>query len=100
MRRGVLALVLVAAATTIRPSAQVKQPPARQDWGQFEQLAIQPRGGLSPDGRWLAYGINRSNRENDLRVRNIGSGAETTIVFGAQPSFSADSKWIAYAIGQ
>jgi dipeptidyl aminopeptidase/acylaminoacyl peptidase len=76
-----------------------RRPPAPDEWGQFESLAIQPRGGLSPDGNWLAYGINRSNRENELRILNIGTGAETTIPFGAQPAFSADSKWIVYGIG-
>ena len=90
------ALVLVAPA---HPTAQARQPPTRSEWGQFEQLAVQPRGGLSPDGKWLAYGINRSNRENELRIRNVASGAETTIAFGGQPSFSADSQWVAYSIG-
>ncbi|MBA2302521.1 MAG: S9 family peptidase [Acidobacteria bacterium] len=91
-----VALILVSPA---RPTAQARQPPTRAEWGQFEQLAVQPRGGLSPDCKWLAYGINRSSRDNELRIRNIASGAETTIAFGAQPSFSSDSKWIAYSIG-
>jgi dienelactone hydrolase len=76
-----------------------RRPPAPDEWGQFESLAMQARGGLSPDGKWLVYGINRSSRENELRIRNIASGDETTIPFGTQPSFSADSKWIAYGIG-
>jgi dienelactone hydrolase len=82
-----------------QPLAQTRHPPAPADWGQFESLAIQARGGLSPDGKWLAYGINRSNRDNELRIRNIASGAEKTIAFGTQPSFSADSRWVAYSIG-
>jgi dipeptidyl aminopeptidase/acylaminoacyl peptidase len=81
-------------------ASQTKQPPAPSEWGQFERLLVQPRGGLSPDGNWLAYGIARSNRNDELRVRNIASGSEKTVAFGSQPAFSADSKWIAYAIGQ
>jgi dipeptidyl aminopeptidase/acylaminoacyl peptidase len=81
------------------PLAQTKVPPAPAEWGQFESLAIQARGGLSPDGRWLAYGINRSSRENELRIRNVAGGAETVVASGAQPAFAADSKWVAYSIG-
>ncbi|HJR61833.1 MAG TPA: prolyl oligopeptidase family serine peptidase [Vicinamibacterales bacterium] len=98
MRRVILAFVCAITAPVIL-SSQTKHPPARSEWGQFEQLALQPRGGLSPDGKWLVYGINRSNRENELRIRQIATGAEKTIAFASQPSFSADSKWIAWAIG-
>ena len=57
------------------------------------------RGGLSPDGRWLAYGINRTNGENELRVTAIADGTTKTIAFGAQPAFSADSRWLAVSVG-
>ena len=57
------------------------------------------RGGLSPDGRWLAYGITRTNGENELRVASIADGATRTIAFGAQPAFSADSRWAAVSVG-
>ena len=58
------------------------------------------RGGLSPDGRWLAYGITRTNGDNDLRVTRRSPTAPTkTIAFGVQPAFSADSKWLAVAAG-
>ena len=90
-----LAMVLTAAA----PFAQSQQPPSRADWGQFETLAPQARGGLSPDGRWLAYGLNRSNRENELRIRNIESSAEKTVKFGTGATFSNNSRWVAYGIG-
>lgn len=79
--------------------AQARQPPTPADYGQWESLAAQPRGGLSPDGRWLAYGINRSNRDNELRVTKIADGTTKTAAFGTQPSFSADSRFVAYAIG-
>ena len=80
-------------------TAQSTLPPARADWGQFEQLVTYARGGLSPDGKWLAYGISKANRDSELRIKHLQSGTERTIPFGAQPVFSADSKWIAYGIG-
>jgi dipeptidyl aminopeptidase/acylaminoacyl peptidase len=99
MRRVNLVLAFIAAAT-VMPSAQTRQPPSRSEWGQFEQLAVPARGGLSPDGKWVAYAINRSDRENELRIRNVAAGTEKTIPFGSQPSISADSRWIVYSIGQ
>jgi dipeptidyl aminopeptidase/acylaminoacyl peptidase len=82
--------------------AQQQRPPSTADFAQWEALAFQPRGAaqgpLSPDGRWLAYGINRSNRNNELRIANVSNGETAVAAFGEQPVFSADSKWIAYAI--
>ncbi len=92
--------VLVAATVAATVLAgQTRQPATPADYGKFETLVTQPRGGLSPDGRWLAYGINRSNRENELRVTSVASSETKTISFGSQSTFSADSKWAAYAIG-
>ncbi|HVD91154.1 MAG TPA: prolyl oligopeptidase family serine peptidase [Vicinamibacterales bacterium] len=75
-------------------------PPTPADFGQWERLSTIPdRGGLSPDGRWLAYGINRTNGENDLRVTSVADGGTKTIPFGAQPAFSSDSRWAAVSVG-
>jgi dipeptidyl aminopeptidase/acylaminoacyl peptidase len=99
MRRILLpALVLVSALASV--TAQSKLPPTPAEYGQFETIALQARGGLSPDGRWIVYGINRSSRDNELRIAPVGGGGATkTVAFGAQPAFSSDSKWAAYAIG-
>ena len=76
-------------------------PPTPADFGPVGTPAAPTgeRGGLSPDGRWLAYGINRTNGENELRVASIADGATKTIAFGAQPVFSADSRWLAVSVG-
>ncbi len=81
-------------------SGQTKKPPAPADYGQWESLINPGRnGGLSPDGKWLAYGINRANGNNDLRIVNVGDGTSKTAAFGAQTAFSSDSRWAAYSIG-
>ena len=92
-------LVLAALASATVLAGQTRQPVTDADYGKFETLVTQPRAGLSPDGRWLAYGINRSNRENELRVSSTATGEVKAVAFGAQPAFSANSSWIAYAIG-
>jgi dipeptidyl aminopeptidase/acylaminoacyl peptidase len=89
---------LVVALTFVAQSAL--PPPTPADFGQWERLAAAgDRGGLSPDGRWLAYAINRTNGDNDLRVVNVADGTTKTVAFGATPAFSADSKWVAIAAG-
>jgi dipeptidyl aminopeptidase/acylaminoacyl peptidase len=99
MRRIVTAIIL-GLSLALAISAQTKPPVTPADYGQFETLATVPsRGGLSPDGKWLAYGINRSNRNNELRIANVADGTTKVAVFGAQPIFSADSRWVAYGIG-
>jgi len=99
MRRPIFALSLILSAS-ISTHAQSKSPVAPSDYGQWESLAtFREYGGLSPDGKWLAYGINRSNRNNELRVTNIADGTTKTIAFGTQPAFSSDSRWVAYSIG-
>jgi dipeptidyl aminopeptidase/acylaminoacyl peptidase len=99
MRRILLpTLVLVSALASA--TAQTKLPPTPAEYGQFETIALQARAGLSPDGRWIVYGINRSSRDNELRIAPLGGGVATkTVAFGAQPAFSSDSKWAAYSIG-
>lgn len=86
-------------AFAIGAAAQTKPVAGPADWGQWESISPQPRGGLSPDGKWLVYGINRSNRENELRVTNVADGTTKIAAFGTQPVFSADSRWLAYGIG-
>jgi dipeptidyl aminopeptidase/acylaminoacyl peptidase len=93
-----IAASLVTGTTTVR--TQMKPAPTPADFGRWETLApAGARGGLSPDGAWLAYAINRSNRDNELRIARIADGTTKVAVFGSQPAFSSDSQWIAYAIG-
>jgi dienelactone hydrolase len=80
-------------------ATQAKPSPGPADYGQWESIITGARGGLSPNGEWLFYGINRSNGNNELRIQKIANGETKTVGFGGQASFSVDSKWIAYSIG-
>ena len=96
-------MMLAPLAVTLTLLAQTglhSPAPAPADFGQWERLAAAgDRGGLSPDGRWLVYAINRTSGENEIRVTNVADKATKTIAFGAQPAFSADSKWLAVSVG-
>src|SRR5262245_5923036 len=99
MRRTVTA-VLIGLCLTFTSGAQTKPPVPPADYGPWEILVTAGiRGGLSPDGKWLAYGINRSNRNNELRFTSVADGTTKVAAFGAQPVFSSDSRWVAYGIG-
>src|SRR5215471_6806882 len=99
MRLPILAASLIL-ATAVPIHGQSKPPVPPSDYGQWESLfTFRDHGGLSPDGKWLAYGVNRSNRNNELRVTNVADGTAKTVAFGGQPAFSSDSHWAAYSIG-
>lgn len=100
MKRTILLLVIACVAIGISTRAQQLRPPTVADFGRWETL-LQPRPGqspLSPDGNWIAYAINRSDRNNELRIASVATGETAAAAFGDQPTFSADSKWIAYGI--
>jgi tricorn protease len=56
---------------------------------------------ISPDGRWLAYTLERPNYHRDLVLRYLQSGAEVTVSDGmadvASPAFSPDGKYLFFA---
>jgi dipeptidyl aminopeptidase/acylaminoacyl peptidase len=88
------------AAVYPQTGGQTKPAPKPADYGQWETIAPgAARGGLSPDGNWLAYNLNRSSGNNELRIQKLLSAETKTVAFGSQASFSSDSKWIAYSIG-
>jgi dienelactone hydrolase len=99
MKRSATIILLAFLSVTIMIGAQTKPPATFADYGQWETLASAgARGGFSPDGHWLVYAINRSNRDNELRVVNLADGTTKILAFGAQPSYSADSKWLGFSI--
>ncbi len=101
MRPFILPLALAFAGLALLKGQNTK-PPAPADYGQWEALTFGGRqpGKISPDGKWIAYGINRSNGNNELRLARTDGEVTKTVAFGLQPAFSADSRWAAYAIGR
>jgi len=94
-RLAIIALVVCSGLTI---TAQQPRPLQPEEYGRWEQLAAQ-RTPLSPDGNWLVYGINRSNRQNEMRFQPTSGGNAIVVEFGEQPAFSDDSKWAACLVG-
>jgi dipeptidyl aminopeptidase/acylaminoacyl peptidase len=76
--------------------SQSKSPVTPKDYGKWESLGAAT---LSPNGQWLAYAVNRVNEENELRLAGGTRDSTIAVLYGSGPIFTADSKWLAYAIG-
>ncbi|MGB2906723.1 MAG: hypothetical protein WBB73_06470, partial [Candidatus Aminicenantaceae bacterium] len=101
LKHIVTAVFLCTLALAFVFGAQTKPPAVFADYGQWEALSwAGSSGGISPDGQWLAYGINRSDGNNELRITKLADGTTKVVAFGTRPAFSSDSKWIAYSIGR
>ena len=105
---GVICTLTLAFFISFTPTLTAQSKPAitRADYGQFETLTVGGGGrggggggGFSPDGQWVAYGIARASRSNELRVTKIADGSTKTVGYGTGQTFSSDSKWLGYAIG-
>ena len=97
-----LAVIIVSAAT---PAAQTKPTLTPADYDQFESVSPgASRGGLSPNGKWLAYNINRIGGENELRIipatGATASEPPRVVAFGTGAAFTSKSEWLAYGITQ
>jgi dipeptidyl aminopeptidase/acylaminoacyl peptidase len=71
-------------------------PVTAADYGRWETPGP---AALSPDGRWLAYTVNRVDEENQLRVWSAAADSAIVLEYASGPSFSADGRWLAYAVG-
>ena len=76
--------------------AQPKPAISPADFGKWESLG---QATLSPDGKWLAHDIARSNGTYELRVSETATGKAKVAAFGKEAAFSSDSRWVAYAVG-
>ncbi|HUH13293.1 MAG TPA: prolyl oligopeptidase family serine peptidase [Longimicrobiales bacterium] len=91
-----LTWALLALALPTAASAQQKPTLTPADYGRWEQLGAAT---LAPDGRWLAYGIERVDGERELRVRPLDRDTTRTIPWASAPLFSADGRWLAWTTG-
>lgn len=103
-----VSLVLVAALSLpgALPAQQSNPTVTPADYGKWESLGSAV---LSPDGRWMAYPLNRVDEKNELRLMSLerdtaqirARGAVPFIATGyaTAPAFSADSRWAAWLVG-
>lgn len=96
-----LSLAIFAILSLTLLHGQTKAPVQPKDYAQWESIpTFRNAISLSPDGKWLVTQVNHSSRENELRFTRISDGTVKTIAFATQPTFSSDSQWAVYSIGQ
>jgi dipeptidyl aminopeptidase/acylaminoacyl peptidase len=93
------ALPLPAASASSSPLVRLAElaagkPVRTIEYQKFERLA---GSRLSPDGRWLAWGVSRADGESAVHLRDLEAGdaedAVTTWDNGGRPDFSPDGRW-------
>jgi dipeptidyl aminopeptidase/acylaminoacyl peptidase len=84
--------LFLAASFALASYPQTKPTLKPADYGKFETLG---QSALSPDGKWVAYEIRRTNRDDELRVTGAAGGKTQALAFCSAAVFSADSRWLA-----
>ena len=96
MTRHYIFRAMAATAIPALLSAQSRSLVRPADYARWESLAATT---LSPNGQWVAYGVNRVNEENELRLGATARDTTVAILYATAPAFTGDSRWLAYAIG-
>ena len=77
-------------------SSQERATLAPEDYGRWENLG---RAVLSPDGAWVAYGVERVDEQAELRIRSLERDSMRSVPWGRDPAFTPDGRWLAWAVG-
>jgi dipeptidyl aminopeptidase/acylaminoacyl peptidase len=96
VRTPVLWSTLAVLAVVAPLQAQQKPTLTPADYAQWESLGATE---LSPDGRWIAYVVNRVDENEELRYRAIAQDSTHVVKHATRPTFSADGRWLAYTVG-
>src|SRR5260370_5470420 len=92
MAPSTLRVLPLAASFAVAAPAQLKPTLKPADYGRWETLGP---AALSPDGKWLAHEIRRTDKNDELRVGPAGGGKTHALAFCSSPVFSADSRCLA-----
>jgi dipeptidyl aminopeptidase/acylaminoacyl peptidase len=93
MNRAIATMLIAAVATTA--AAQPKPVVTPKDYGKWELLGASR---LSPRGDWVAFGVNRVDEENQLRLRGGPRDTTIAIAYAQAPAFTPDGKWVVYTV--
>ncbi len=104
-RSFALALLLGSTLLALGPGriGQAQSSPTLrpEDATRWETLVPTPAHlGLSPDGSVLAYRIDRSNWDDELRITRLSDKRTLIVPFGREPEYSVDGRWLTYTIGR
>ena len=84
-----------AAAARAAATTEERRVLTLDEYGAWKRIT---GAGLSPDGQWMTYGYNPNEGDDTLFVKQLEGVKLYTVPLGAQPAFSADSRWAAYFV--
>ncbi|MCC6317360.1 MAG: prolyl oligopeptidase family serine peptidase [Gemmatimonadaceae bacterium] len=93
--RRLLAVTWFSCALAAPAAAQSRPAIAPADYGKWETPGP---ASLSPDGRWIAYTVQRVDEQVEVRVRRLDRDSTLVIANASAPVFNADSRWLAYTV--
>lgn len=91
---ALLPMPLVAQAAAMA-SQSGQRPLTLADYDGWKRISS---ADISPDGRWVTYAYAPNEGDDTLFVKALDTNTIHTIPTGSQPSFSADSRWVAFRV--
>src|SRR6056297_4296320 len=88
---SVIFLLMLAEVST----AQNKVPLTYQDFDQWKSISGQT---LTPDGRFLIYGLNPQEGDGEIRVQNLRNNREVSLARGERFEVSYDGRTLVHFI--
>ncbi len=97
-------LFIAGSIVVVSQNTQVKPTLTKADYTKFESIAGTT---LTPDGKWVAYVVNRGGRgggrgndggTSELHYRAVASDEEKTLPGGTSPTFTSNSRWLLYTL--
>ncbi len=90
---------LLAALVPAQDAPEAPKKLTAADYGPWESL--RGSGALSPDGKWSAFYVRRSNGEDELRLAPTDGqdDGRVAIDYGTSARFSDDSRYLGYLVG-
>src|SRR6476660_7532294 len=86
MGLSILRVFALTAGFAFAAPAQLKPTLKAADYGRWETLG---QAALSPDGKWVAHEIRRTDKNDELRVSAVGGGKMKALPFCSNAAFSA-----------
>src|SRR5688500_7355245 len=95
-----LPLAVSAQSATPASTQAAKKPITVADYGRWRNIE---GAEISPDGKWVAYALRHSNTlpvdsKPTLHLVNLDSSQQVEVPNAHTPTFSSDSRWIAYQV--
>lgn len=89
-------VAVLSAQTQTQPGQTGKKVLTLDDYPRWNHI-VSPS--ISSEGNWVSYAYRPNGGDDTLYIKSLTTDKVYEIQYGSRPSFSEDSKWVAYMIG-